>query len=194
MEMSSIRIPLPAFRPLVAACRLALALCLVLPVSSALAQSDDASRQPIVIEATNVPLASLQDAALRAMQRSPVILFHEIPNFHNPTDTRAQTSNLQGPDPLRAPYTPSASTSVLTQFDGADNTDQGINVTPPDTDGDVSGDAVGRYVQMINLMTTVFDKSGSIVPNGGPFFTSALPTASSPSTGVSRITVGATVR
>ena len=59
--------------------------------------------------------------------------------------------------------------NLLQVFDGAENDDNfrqlgGILIAPPDTDGDV-----GRthYVQMTNLVTTIFDKGGNVVL--GPF-------------------------
>ena len=57
---------------------------------------------------------------------------------------------------------------LLQIFDGAENDDNafglGILLAPPDTDGDVGPN---HYVQMTNLMTTIFDKSGNVVL--GPF-------------------------
>jgi len=53
-------------------------------------------------------------------------------------------------------------------FDGAENDDNafvlGTLLAPPDTDGDVG---LNHYVQMTNLVTTIFDKSGNTVL--GPF-------------------------
>lgn len=57
---------------------------------------------------------------------------------------------------------------LLQIFDGADNDDNafelGILLAPPDTDGDVGP---GHYVQMVNLLTTIFDKRGNVLL--GPF-------------------------
>ena len=129
----------------------------------------------VVLTSTNRPLSSLRDAAAASRQRPPLILYNEVPNFHLENDNRAQKG---GPDvtqdPLRQIFAPTVATNVLTQFDGADNTDNGVNVTPPDTDGDVSGDAVDRYMQMINIVTAVFDKDGNFAPGGTPFFSSAF--------------------
>ncbi len=69
------------------------------------------------------------------------------------------------------------SSSVLSSFEGADNEDNlstkgvGFRVAPPDTDGDVGP---SHYVQMINLVTTIFNKNGNIAANGGPFPSSAF--------------------
>lgn len=131
----------------------------------------------VVITAPNEPLPSLEAAI--ASTGPPVILFNEIPNFDFKEDTRAQGGgNALEQDPLLQTFDPSVPTAVLTQFDGADNTDNGVNVTPPDTDGDVSSDAVDRYVQMINIVTAVFDKTGALVPvtppATNPFFSNVF--------------------
>lgn len=60
--------------------------------------------------------------------------------------------------------------TVLTGFDGGSNQDNanvnGIQVAPPDTQGDVGPN---HYIQMTNSVTTIFDKSGNAllgpVPN-----------------------------
>jgi hypothetical protein len=58
--------------------------------------------------------------------------------------------------------------NVLQIFDGAENDDNddllGLLLFPPDTDGDVGRN---HYVQMTNLVTTIFDKKGNTVL--GPF-------------------------
>jgi hypothetical protein len=60
------------------------------------------------------------------------------------------------------------SADLLQQFDGSDNDDNGlvagILLAPPDTDGDVGPN---HYVQMINVVTTIFDKNGNNIL--GPF-------------------------
>ena len=62
---------------------------------------------------------------------------------------------------------------LLQIFDGAENDDNafvlGILVAPPDVDGDVGRD---HYVQMINDLTTIYDKSGTVVL--GPFPSNAF--------------------
>ena len=149
---------------------LLLGLCL----AATLAQAQEL--EVVVFTSVNKPLPSLRAAAEIVRRRPPLILYNEMPNFDFRPDSRAQGPGgvVLNQDPLRQPFAPSAPTTILTQFDGSDNTDNGANVTPPDTDGDVSGDAVDRYVQMINIVTTIFDKSGNIVPGGGPFFSSAF--------------------
>lgn len=68
-------------------------------------------------------------------------------------------------------FKPSKATSrieLMQIFDGAENDDNafvlGTLIAPPDTDGDVG---LNHYVQMINLLTTIYDKSGNVVL--GPF-------------------------
>ncbi|MGH9461116.1 MAG: hypothetical protein ACRD1X_07845, partial [Vicinamibacteria bacterium] len=57
---------------------------------------------------------------------------------------------------------------LLQIFDGAENDDNafelGILLAPPDTDGDVGP---SHYVQIVNLLTTIYDKGGDVVL--GPF-------------------------
>lgn len=65
-------------------------------------------------------------------------------------------------------FASSSSAELVQIFDGAENDDNafglGILLAPPDTDGDVGPN---HYVQMTNLVTTIFDKSGNVVL--GPF-------------------------
>jgi hypothetical protein len=62
---------------------------------------------------------------------------------------------------------------ALQIFGGAENDDNafelGILIAPPDTNGDVG---INHYVQMANLLTTIFDKSGNVVL--GPFGSNAF--------------------
>lgn len=65
-------------------------------------------------------------------------------------------------------FNSSAQAKLLQIFDGVENDDNdalnGFLLFPPDTDGDVGPN---HYVQMTNLLTTIFDKSGNVVL--GPF-------------------------
>ncbi len=71
----------------------------------------------------------------------------------------------------------SSKIEVLQVIDGAENDDNdnivGFLLYPPDTDGDVG---LNHYVQMTNLVTTIFDKSGNTVlgPFAGNIFWSGL--------------------
>jgi hypothetical protein len=66
---------------------------------------------------------------------------------------------------------------LLQSFDAASNNDNayvlGILLAPPDTDGDVGPN---HYVQMVNVVTTIFDKSGNVLlgPFGGNVFWTGL--------------------
>ena len=79
---------------------------------------------------------------------------------------------------------------LLQIFDGAENDDNdnlvGGLLYPPDTDGDVGPN---HYVQMTNLVTTIYDKSGNVVlgpfPNNA-FFTGLGGSRENPPTPVSR--------
>ena len=132
-----------------------------------------------ILTAENRPLASLATAAIAARAAAPQTpAAAEVRNFYPAADLRTQVAGaVMQADPLLAPFTPSAPASVLTQFDGSDNLDNAaavsLYINPPDTNGEVSSDATNRFVQMINLVTTVFDKNGNEL-GGGPFPNSAL--------------------
>ncbi len=80
---------------------------------------------------------------------------------------REKYNLLKGPDVIQT-INGGPKAKIKRIFDGAENDDNafqlGILLAPPDTDGDV-----GRkhYVQMVNLVTTIFDKKGNTIL--GPF-------------------------
>ncbi|HSR49507.1 MAG TPA: Ig-like domain-containing protein [Acidobacteriota bacterium] len=154
---------------------IALALLLLLLCFTAATAVAQQQAKVIVSTSANKPLNSLRNAA--AAHRFQAALFgvdYSVPNKEiGENRTMIFLADL-GQDPLIQAFEPTAPTTILTQFDGADNVDNGASVTPPDTDGDVSSDAVNRYVQMINIVTTVFDKQGNIAPGGSPFFSNAF--------------------
>ena len=84
-------------------------------------------------------------------------LLREKWNLEKSSKTADIQSSTAGPKP-----------KLLQIFDGAENDDNafglGILLAPPDTDGDVG---INHYVQMTNLVTTIFDKTGNVVL--GPF-------------------------
>ncbi|NOZ94873.1 MAG: PKD domain-containing protein [Acidobacteria bacterium] len=136
------------------------------------------SHEPIVKRATNRPLASLKAAAQRSRARVRRIAPpHEIENFI----TRGLPGRAQAPGENAAAIAASTfqdsqgsgETTIGSGFFGTDNNDNGsilgFLVAPPDTDGAVGS---AYYVQMINLLTTIFDKSGSVVL--GPFASNAF--------------------
>ena len=139
--------------------------CFLIPVI-AQAQSDVASEK-IAIQAQNRPLASLRDAAKKAKNR-PVVpgKAREVVNYRG-KGKPAPGGSTTISDVILQASAGDQLTAQISGFYGASNNDNaallGFMIAPPDTDGQV-----GRthYVQMINLLTTVFDKSGNIVPDG----------------------------
>lgn len=142
--------------------------------SAAQAQSETAFER-IEIRAANRPLTSLARAAEasegRAFQPGPP---REIPNYRG-KGAPAAGGDRAGPDPAlqNSVGTGDVSLGAGTTgngFDGAANyadngSVNGYIVTPPDTDGQIGG-ANGQYfVQMINSLTTIFDRQGNrLVP------------------------------
>jgi chitodextrinase len=140
----------------------------------ALAQAD-AAKAKIEAHAVNRPLASLRAAAAQAAARGakpgPP---REIVNFRGAPSPVAGGGD-GAPDALLQVGGTEAATAVGSGFFGASNNDNGQQlgflVAPPDTDGEVGP---SHYVQMINLLTTVFDKAGNVVAGGGPFPSNAF--------------------
>lgn len=141
----------------------------------ALAQADIA-KEKMSAHATNRPLPSLRAAGAQAAARGPqdgppkeIVNFRGAPEREWGTDGNAADPLLQSAPSVNA------ATSVGSGFFGASNLDNaaafGFLIAPPDTDGQVGP---SHYVQMINLLTTVFDKNGNIVPGGGPFPSNAF--------------------
>lgn len=127
----------------------------------------------IEARAGNQPLQSLKSAAEASMNRfvSPGPP-REIPNFRGqgkPDLSRSSTA----PDALLQETQATEQVGVASGFFGSSNNDNGdllgFLVAPPDTDGAVGPN---HFVQMINLLTTVFDKSGKIL--AGPFASNAF--------------------
>ncbi len=123
---------------------------------------------------TSLPLLEMH--AINAAQRGAVAatgLSVEMPNFSSRTENfRAQgredrPTDLQTdarPNPMLAP-TPAP--SVV--FDGSQDSDNsqlfGFAIVPPDTEGDVGPN---HYVQWINLVYEIFDKSGNTLLGPAP--------------------------
>ena len=95
-------------------------------------------------------------------------------------------------------FKPSKATSrieLMQIFDGAENDDNafvlGILIAPPDTDGDVG---LNHYVQMINDLTTIYDKAAtsssapSPATSSGPAWAgnARTPTGATPSCSTTR--------
>ncbi len=121
---------------------------------------------PEVKHDTSAPLRTMTSA--RAPRFSDQI--YQVPNKTR-GDSRTVTNAFSGADAALQSTQGTSATSVLSDFAGADNNDNasvvGFRVAPPDTDGDVGPN---HYVQMVNLVTTIFDKAGNILQ--GPFATS----------------------
>jgi len=151
------------------ACVLALHLLGAPPVA---AQSNTAQER-IQAQATNRPLASLAAAGAQARNRGPhANAPREVANFigeGRPAPAFGKSTALKALQDSQG----SGETTVSTGFYGADNNDNGailgFLIAPPDTDGAVGPN---HFVQMINLLTTVYDKNGNVTQ--GPFPSNAI--------------------
>ncbi len=101
-----------------------------------------------------------------------------VENTMLPLPRDSATSAASSVDQDSAPAQASQATALnipapITSFDGVSNQDNfnafGFRVSPPDTNGDVGP---SHYVQMVNLLVRVFDKSGN--PLTSPFKLSSL--------------------
>jgi PKD repeat protein len=134
-----------------------------IPSSPASAQSEVA-REKIEKHAVNRPLASLEQAADRARSeaRRPGPP-REVVNFRGEV-TGPSDDGTAAPDAVLQPTVGNGPTSVNSGFPGLTNNDNGqilgFLIAPPDTDG-----AVGpaHFVQMINLLTGIYDLNGNLV-------------------------------
>lgn len=153
----------------ITALSIAAAVLLIITPVMVQAQSD-VGKAKVRIHAKNKPLVSLQAAAERSMGSTPKPASpREIPNRSTdapgiPSNGNDESGTSSAPDPILQSAAGQQPTSIGSGFFGASNDDNatvnGYRVAPPDTDGEV-----GRsyFVQMINSLTTVFDKNGVIV-------------------------------
>jgi len=140
--------------------------------AGAVAQNDIALEK-IEKNAVNRPLQSLKSAAdrarIEAFRPGPP---REIINFRGQPEGPDQSGSSVNAAELQDAQGTGA-TAVGTGFPGASNDDNadvlGFIVAPPDPDMDVGQNHI---VQMINLLTTIYDKSGNIVV--APFPSSAF--------------------
>jgi len=131
---------------------------------------NDVALEKITAHAVNRPLKSLSEAADAASLQMPAPRPpREILNYRS--EGRANPgagASPAAPDAVLQTTPGAGVTAEGSGFPGAANNDNGLLlgflVAPPDTNGAVGKD---RYVQMINLLTTVFDKNGNIIQ--GPF-------------------------
>jgi chitodextrinase len=148
-------------------------LALTVVLGSAQAR-EGAAQERIEARASNKPLASLGAAAERAAARGvrpagP----REIPNFRREGRPAVADGGPAVPDAVLQ-QAPGAGATVLgAGFPGARNDDNarllGYRVAPPDTDGEVGA---SHFVQMINSLTTIYDKSGNKI--GDSFASNAI--------------------
>lgn len=129
---------------------------------------------------TSAPLSSIVSALApetlaAAREGNTLDAFTEVPNPMQPegkgpaADEEIVGSQIPGGGLVKW----QGPAKLLQVFDGANNDDNfnnlGFIVSPPDTIGDVGKT---HYVQMVNLLTEIFDKQGNSVL--GPFPTSAV--------------------
>ncbi len=143
-----------------------LALLAIIAAAPAGAQSV-VGLEKIQAHAVNRPLPSLAAAADHARANPPMPgPPREVPNFRG-EGTPAFGGELGAPDAVLQDSQGNGPTGVTSGFFGTSNNDNaaafGFLVAPPDTDGAVGP---GHFVQMVNLLTTIFDKSGNVVLGG----------------------------
>jgi PKD repeat protein len=149
---------------------LAFACALVFTLFSApvVAQSEVALEK-LSAKAQNRPLPSLKAAANKARNQSyrpgPP---REVVNFRGEgAPDLSAGSNL--PDAVLQLSEGAGATAVGAGFDGASNNDNGAAfgflIAPPDTNGEVG---TNHFVQMINLLTTIYFKDGSVAEASFP--------------------------
>ena len=136
------------------------------------AQSDTA-RDKFLVRANNRPLVSLQATADKTRGK-PVVSkpAREVPNYRG-NGKPVFGGGTATSDAILQDTVGEQIAMVGSGFYGASNEDNaavvGLMIAPPDTDGQVGPD---HYVQMINLLTTIFDKNGDIIV--APFESNAL--------------------
>ena len=84
--------------------------------------------------------------------------------IHNELSLPKKTSSAGTTDKRVQAQAGASAPGILGQFDGGSDDDNanlvGFRIVPPDTNGDVGPN---HYVQFINLIWTVYDKSGTII-------------------------------
>jgi hypothetical protein len=121
----------------------------------------------------SLTLAPQGASSLQRTGRTPTV--REVPMFmRDPNGVTSSAKSMaaalqeQTLAATSQPYKAGPPVELLQSFEGAENDDNdnlvGGLLYPPDTDGDVG---LNHYVQMTNLVTTIFDKAGNTVL--GPF-------------------------
>lgn len=127
-------------------------------------QTATAQEKRIVVTSENKPSRAVREMAAERRAPSFSNLVYVVPNKTRGESTRTIEKAYDGPDPVLQSVIGNAPGVIDVNFDGADNNDNqdqvGFRVAPPDTDGDVGPN---HYVQMINLVTTIYDKSGNVL-------------------------------
>ncbi len=147
----------------VAACAASLALLLL--AGSAAAEPVAPDRM-ITARSTNKPLISLYNAALRmTAPGAEVGPAREIPNMMGMTNpSLGPNAPALAADPALQLAPGTLLTEIASGFVGGDNNDNinifGVPAFPPDTVGAVGPN---HFVQMLNRVTTIFDKNGGVV-------------------------------
>ena len=141
------------------------ALFFVFTLTPILAQAQsDVANGKILAKANNQPLASLREAADRSRSR-PVKSgpAREVPNFRS-KGKPVFSGGTAVSDAILQDSVGQQIAMVGSGFYGASNNDNqdvvGFMIAPPDTDGQVGP---GHFVQMVNLVTTIFDKNGGML-------------------------------
>ncbi len=154
---------------------LGIAALAVLQASHVTAQSEPAFER-IELRAENRPLGSLSRAAEQSRSK-PVNPGppREIPNYRGQGGPTIDF-DPNVPDPILQNVVGSSAAVAGVGFPGTDNATNGtllgFRVAPPDTDGEIGGASGQYFVQMINLLTTVFDNNGNVLT--GPFASNAI--------------------
>ena len=135
----------------------------LLSIGNAVAQGN-APFERIEVRAENRPLDSYVVAGAQA--RTKIVRPtgpREVPNFRGQGRPNPGAADPAVPDAVLQQATGAGLTALSTGFPGATNNDNGqafgFLIAPPDTDGQVGPN---DFVQMINLLTTIYDKNGNI--------------------------------
>jgi len=147
---------------------------LLMSTPTLFAQSDTGLER-MNAEAQNRPLKSLSEAAEKSRQQptnpGPP---REVMNYRGKGKPALDDTN--GPDPILQNVPGIAAASVAMGFEGTNNASNGsvlgFRIAPPDTDGHIGGASGQYFVQMINLLTTIFDRDGNILE--APFASDAF--------------------
>jgi PKD repeat protein len=145
------------------------ALLLAMVAAAPMVAQQGSGQERIVANAENRPLESLKAASALAKTRGVVRQSpREMINFRG-EGSGVASRGASVPDALLQPAPGNGPTSIGTGFFGMSNNDNGallgFLIAPPDTDGAVGPN---HFVQMINLLTAVYDLNGNVVMAPAP--------------------------